>query len=193
MTPDYFEFTRRFAGKEHWLFILACGAIVNIPSALEELKESLLFYKVPFTVGFSAETFNAHLASDFFEKFGTRVLIEGAPLTSKTVCHMLDLTWNLRRHRSVNLFRLSCDDSGNNSLAHECYVWHHPTLAPAGHVAPFQCPTCLRILSVESFYCGGFAGYYCSYDKCSFAAEWEIDYDVNSLDKYHGRWVMNII
>ncbi|KAH9914546.1 uncharacterized protein B0H18DRAFT_1045008 [Fomitopsis serialis] len=191
LTPPYLEYTKQYGETSHWMFILACGAIITSPKALDTLDNELLKHRVPFCIGFTASSLNAHLAADFIIAFGSRVLIERARLTSKTLRKLLQLSWSLRRHGSIVLFRLCDNEAGMRWIAREEYVWHHRKLAPAGHPTPLQCPECKHLHTLKTFYTDAHAGYVCMMKDCSFEAEWEVDYDAEAeLDAYDGGWRM---
>ena len=145
LTTFYLEYSVLFSHPDHWMFLLACGAVVNNRIALEDLQSTLSEWNVPYTFGFTAPTFNTHLTSDFIAHFGTRILIQTAGLKEKTICHMLDLCWNLCRHGSLILFRYSYDDK---CVLREEYQWIHLTLQPGRHPLPMQCPLCKCIGSL---------------------------------------------
>ncbi|KAH9913652.1 uncharacterized protein B0H18DRAFT_1126092 [Fomitopsis serialis] len=176
----------------HYMFILACGAIVNKKESLEALREQLFLYKVPFTLGFTTATLNAHLCSDFVGHFATRVIVELAVPKQSTMCKMLGMSFTLRRHSSVVVFRYE-GLMGDKRVDVEKYVWHHPKLAPAGHPLPYQCPICKALCCLESRTGRNhnkthIAGYQCINNTCTYRCLWEVSYDPKKLDKEHGKW-----
>ncbi|EPS97358.1 hypothetical protein FOMPIDRAFT_1052572 [Fomitopsis schrenkii] len=139
LTKEYLEYTSHFPQEENWMFMLACGALVNNHHTCGNLQATPCKWSIPYTFGFTAPTFNMHLASNFLAIFGTRVIIEGALLKQKTICHMLDLCWSLRHHGSVVLFHYQFED--DNILCKE-YKWYHHKLQPGGEPVGMQCRHC---------------------------------------------------
>ncbi|TFY52085.1 hypothetical protein EVJ58_g10209 [Rhodofomes roseus] len=186
--------------SQHWMFILACGAIVNNNTARMHLKRQLLEYKVPFAFGFSAAMFNAHLSSDFIIHFATRVIIQLAVPLRHTMARMLNMSFSLRLHSGVIVFRYHNSMENTPSITVENYVWHHPNLAPGGMRIPSQCPDCMRlgtlkpIKSVERDTMQYFAGFKCK--RCKWMKRKWVSYDPrdgNLVDKVNGKWFLDII
>lgn len=191
LTADYLNYARDWAVPQHWMFLLACGAVVNNGDALDDLQSTLYKWKVPYTFGFTAPTFNAHLASEFFAIFGTRVIIEEAPLKEKTICSMLDLCWSLRRHGSLLLFRYPEHESQQWMLREE-YMWFHIKLQPAGKPVGMQCPLCKCIGCLDTFHyklgTHKNAGIKCLNQNCRYRKQWTVTYERNEINKEQGNW-----
>ncbi|EPT00501.1 hypothetical protein FOMPIDRAFT_1049544 [Fomitopsis schrenkii] len=187
LTEEYLQYAMHFPQEEHWMFMLACGALVNNSHARGNLEATLRKWSIPYTFGFTAPTFNMHLASNFLSIFGTRVIIKGAPLKRKTICQMLDLCWSLRRHGSVVLFRYQFED--DNILCEE-YKWYHHKLQPGGEPVGMQCRRCdcIGCLKAYFFKCDNIktAGIRCT--NCTYRLERNVDYEENQIDHYNGSW-----
>ena len=112
MGVDYLTYATHIAAPNHWLFLLACGAVVNNSQASDDLQQTLHYWEIPYTFGFTAPSFNAHLASDFIANFATRVIIENADLKPESLCKLLDMCYNLRRHGTLLLFRYKENSQG---------------------------------------------------------------------------------
>lgn len=122
-------YVTHIAAPNHWLFLLACGAVVNNSQASDDLQQTLHYWEIPYTFGFTAPSSNAHLASDFIANFGTCVIIENADLKPESLCKLLDMCYNLRRHGTLLLF---CYKENSQGIWQEQYRWHHPKLQPGG-------------------------------------------------------------
>ncbi|TFY57519.1 hypothetical protein EVJ58_g6976 [Rhodofomes roseus] len=164
--------------SQHWMFILACGAIVNNNTACMHLKRQLLEYnKVPFVFGFSAATFNAHLSSDFIIHFATRVVIQLAVPLRHTMARMRNMSFSLRLHSGVIVFRYHNSMENTPLITVKNYVWHHPNLAPGGMRIPSQCPDCMRLGTLKPIK----------------SVERDTMRDGNLVDKVNSKWFLDII
>lgn len=146
---DYLNYTSQFASPDHWLFLLACSTVINCGEAADDLMQALYKHKIPNTFGFTASSFNAHLASDFIANFGTHVIIKNADLSAKSLCHLLDMSYNLHRHGTILLF---CFKPGVDWIIQEQYKWHHLQLQPGGIPLPMQCSHCKCIGCLKAFH-----------------------------------------
>ena len=182
-------YAAQFAAPNHWLFLLACGAVVNNGTASDDLQKTLKDWEVPYTFGFTAKSFNAHLASVFIAQFATRIIIKNADLSEHSLCHLLDLCYNLCRHGSLLLF---CSKPNVAWILREEYKWHHHKLQPGGIPLPMQCACCKCIGCLKSFYSEDDgvrrAGFRCIHEGCRWYKQAVVTYKADQLHSYHGNW-----
>ena len=182
-------YTAQFAAPNHWLLLLACGAVVNNSTASDDLQKTLKEWEVPYTFGFMAKSFNAHLASDFIAQFAPCIIVKNADLSEDSLCHLLDLHYNLHRHGSLLLFHSKANVPW---ILREEYKWHHHKLQPGGIPLPMQCAHCKCIGCLRAFYSkkDGVrqAGFKCIHEGCRWYKQAVVMYEANQLHSYHGSW-----
>jgi hypothetical protein len=141
----------------HWFF-LCCGAIINIPSSQNLVREFAQLYVIYFSIhsdlgsdsksrskpanlfAFDAPSFHPIYASTFLQNFFQYIVIEGR--TFDSAIEQLLNTTGLSHHSGIMRF-WTCE-----SQVKECLLkWAHSRTRPWGQQVPYQCPTCKCIQS----------------------------------------------
>ncbi|KAG1863661.1 hypothetical protein F4604DRAFT_1929061 [Suillus subluteus] len=123
--------------EESYLWLFACGALINKPIAFGCLQQAVINHHMTATIGFNAVRFQPSFATHLLLAFMELVIIKRLPIRV-AFPEMVGQSYKLGRHSNVFLLVPVAPDS----LAIKKYSWTHHELRPWGQYLPVQCPDC---------------------------------------------------
>ncbi|KAF9793518.1 hypothetical protein BJ322DRAFT_1103899 [Thelephora terrestris] len=131
--PDLREY---FQSRKYSMMVLAaCGSVVRIPAAREELREVANSFKFADTFAFSEADLDPYRITPFITEFVMNVLVTGRP-SKDTVPTALSLSSTLHY---TGVVHLQWTETG---VEMERFERVHPTARPNGGRFPLQCKIC---------------------------------------------------
>jgi hypothetical protein len=146
------DLRRYILGKRRSLMVLAaCGAVVNVPSALEKLREvtqryahlpsgfrhltPFLSFRFSDVIAFSERNLDPHRVVSFVNEFSMNALVTGHPSASALLIALSSSSTS----QFTGIVHLETTDTG--VVIKRIERLHH-TRRPNGQKLPLQCPKC---------------------------------------------------
>ncbi|KAA1475660.1 hypothetical protein DENSPDRAFT_883730 [Dentipellis sp. KUC8613] len=145
-------FAAALAAFDTTFLFLVCGAFVNVPQSLIDLRGMIAKYRFANVITFTSRLLQPDLVKPFLLHLLQQRFIYGYDLPRAIERILSESPHEFRRHTGVVHLGYNKDLDQNSSTSPVFathYMWHSHTIMPWGTLIPIQCPKCFCIRQWE--------------------------------------------